>query len=106
MHNLYGLASVAANQTPVTAACLQRAARIIGFWQGTLAETGVVPQVWLQEEYDALNRAVQAALDEAVYAACWQAGKAMTLAQAVAYALDTAPKMVAPRSITIGQHDV
>lgn len=87
MHNLYGLASVAANQTPVTEENLRRAACLIGFWQGTLAETGVVPQVWLQEEYDALNRVVQAALDEAVYAACWQEGKAMTLEQAVAYAL-------------------
>ena len=87
MHNLYGLASVAANQLPTTEANLRRAACLIGFWQGTLAETGVVPQVWLQEEYDALNQTVQAALDETVYATCWQEGKAMALAQAVAYGL-------------------
>ena len=92
MHNLYGLASVAANQVPTTEENLQRAAQIIGFWQGTLAQTGVVPQVWLQEEYDALNQTVQAALDKTVYDACWQAGKAMTLAEAITYAFDTFPE--------------
>ena len=50
-----------------------------------------MPQVWLQQEYDDLYRAVQAALDEAVYAACWQEGKAMSLAEAVAYALEDLP---------------
>ncbi len=91
MHNLYGLASVAANQPPRREENLRRAAKIIGFLQGALPETGIMPQVWLQQEYDDLYRAVQAALDEAVYAACWQEGKAMSLAEAVAYALEDLP---------------
>ncbi|MBK8905378.1 MAG: tetratricopeptide repeat protein [Anaerolineaceae bacterium] len=88
VHNLCGLASVAANQPPVTEENLQRAARLIGYWQGTLAETGIVPQVWMQQEYDVLTQTVQAGLEDAVYAACWQQGKVMTLAQVVAYALE------------------
>ncbi len=91
MHNLYGLASVAANQEPVREENLRQAACLIGFWEGTLAETGVVPQVWLREEYNALNKTVQTALDEAVYDACWQEGKRMSLAEAVAFALAVVP---------------
>lgn len=92
MHNLYGLASVAAKQMPVTETNLRRAANLIGFLQSTFVETtGVVPQVWLQVEYDELMQTVQAALGAAVYSGCWQEGKAMTLAQAIAFALATVP---------------
>lgn len=87
MHNFFGLAAAAANLLPITQPNLERAARLIGFCQGMLAQTGVAPQVWLQEEYDALMQTVKTALGEFVYTACWQEGRAMALDQAVALAL-------------------
>lgn len=91
MHNFFGLAAAAAYPVPNTRPNLERAARLIGFCQGMLAQTGVAPQVWLQEEYEALMQTVKTALTEPVYATCWQEGQALTLDQAVALALTNLP---------------
>lgn len=91
MHNFFGLAAAAAYPAPNTRPNLERAARLIGFCQGMLAQTGVAPQVWLQEEYEALMQTVKTALTEPEYATCWQEGQTLTLEEAVALALTNLP---------------
>ena len=67
-----------------------RALRLLGA-EETLCETlGARPPVAIRDEYERTVAEGRAALGEAAFAAAWAEGRAMSLEQAVAYALSDA----------------
>jgi predicted ATPase/DNA-binding CsgD family transcriptional regulator len=66
----------------------QRSARLLGAAEGALMRLGAFLQPNDQREIDAMTAAVRAQLDEATFQAAWAEGRALTLEQAVAQALD------------------
>jgi tetratricopeptide (TPR) repeat protein len=69
----------------------ERAARLMGMADGTLESTGgSLPPLW-RDIADRAAAACRAALGEEAFAAAWAEGRAMTLEQAIAYALEEAP---------------
>lgn len=83
---LIGLAAVAAASGDGS-----RAARLLGAAEAELEATGTTLDPDDQPMYDATLSRAQAAIDGEAFAAAWSAGRAMTLDEAVAYALgDTA----------------
>jgi len=86
---LIGLAGVAAVVgEPATA---QRAARLFGAAEGLFEATGGGLAAADQAEYDRYLALTRDQLAEAAFAAAWAAGRAMTMEQAIAYALEGAP---------------
>jgi predicted ATPase len=65
----------------------EKAARLLGASSAVLHILGIDYQPSIQPEYAAYTADVQSQLDEATFAAAWAEGQAMTLEQAVAYAL-------------------
>ncbi len=72
---------------PQRVEALQRAIRLFGAADALLQATGFLLDVADRAEFDRNLAAIRAQLDEAVFAAAWQEGRAMTLEQATAYAL-------------------
>jgi len=74
---------------------LERAARLLGAVQA-LCEVGGMPLPWIRSDYE--RPVVHDQMDEAAYAAAfpaaWAAGRAMSLKQAIAYALEEASDLV------------
>ena len=83
---LVGLASTAASQG--TCPAIVRAARLLGAAEGLREATGM--QMWPADrrEHDRVEADTHAHLDETAWAAAWAEGRAMTLEQAIAYALE------------------
>ena len=77
-----GLAGVAAAQGQAG-----RAARLLGAAEAVRESIGFVLPPIYRADYDRDEAAVRAQLDEAVFAAAWAAGRAMSLEQAIAYAI-------------------
>jgi predicted ATPase len=80
-----GLAGVAAAEGQASAA--DRAARLFGATEGLFEAAGSSPAPADQAEYDRYAALVREQLDGADFAAAWAEGRAMTLEQAVDYAL-------------------
>ena len=75
----------------VLAGTEQRAAlavRLLGAGEACCETLGIRPPVALAVEYERTVTEGRAALGEAAFAAAWAEGRAMSLEQAVAYALD------------------
>ena len=86
---LVGLARVARGSGAV-AEGNRRAARLLGAAEA-LAATGLpsgYPPAWEQTHYDRMLANARCGLDETTFAADWAAGRAMTLEEAIAYALE------------------
>jgi len=66
-----------------------RAARLLGAVAVMLETVGAAVALHVRTDYDRILANTCAQLDEATFAAAWAAGRAMTLEQAVAYALAT-----------------
>ncbi len=81
---LAGLAGAAAAGTPAEA---KQAAQLLGAAEALLETTGVRLNSVDQDAYDYYAAAARARLDDATFAALLEQGRAMTLEQAVAYAL-------------------
>jgi predicted ATPase len=62
----------------------ERAARLLGAWEAALERMGASVQPADQPNHDRNITAVRAQLDPLTFAAAWRAGRAMSLAQAVA----------------------
>jgi predicted ATPase/DNA-binding SARP family transcriptional activator len=65
----------------------ERAVRLLGAGEAFCETLGVRPPVAIAAEYERTVAEGRAALGEAAFAAAWAAGRAMSLEQAVAYAL-------------------
>ena len=81
--HLVGLAGVEAEEDRA-----ERAARLLGAATAVLQRVGFPLPPHYQREQDRAQQQAQAALDEAGFAAAWAIGRAMTLEQAIEYALD------------------
>jgi len=80
---LAGLASVAGRQgKPV------RAATLFGAAQGLLDAIGIAFEVAERDQHTRAIAAARAQLDDAAFKGAWEEGRAMTLEQVIAYALD------------------
>jgi tetratricopeptide (TPR) repeat protein len=66
----------------------QAAARLLGAVESSLRALGLVMDAPERMEYDRIVEAARAQLDEATFQAAWAKGQAMTLEQAVVYALE------------------
>ncbi|HEY7357488.1 MAG TPA: hypothetical protein VH590_13510, partial [Ktedonobacterales bacterium] len=66
----------------------EQAARLLGASEGALERLGAFLQPNDQQEVDGMMAATRAQLDEAIFQAAWAEGRALTLEQAVARALD------------------
>jgi predicted ATPase/DNA-binding CsgD family transcriptional regulator len=66
---------------------LKKAARLLGASEGLLEKMGLVAQAADQVEIERYEAAVREQLDEATFEAAWSEGRAMSLEEAVAYAL-------------------
>ncbi|HLK55111.1 MAG TPA: tetratricopeptide repeat protein, partial [Chthonomonadaceae bacterium] len=66
---------------------LERAVRLLGAAEALCASLGRTLPVGLAAEYGRTVEAAHSALSEEAFAAIWEEGRAMTLEQAVAYAL-------------------
>ncbi len=89
---LAGLAAVAgAEERPESSSqrveALLWAVRLFGAADALLQTSGLLLYAADRAEFDRNLAAVRAQLDEAAFAAAWQTGRAMTLEQAIAYAL-------------------
>ena len=84
---LMGLAAVAVTQSQQPEGCV-RAARLLGAAEAQCEAIGAA--LWPPDrlEHERTVAAVQGALGEAACVAAWAAGRAMTLEQAIAYALE------------------
>jgi hypothetical protein len=80
---LDGLAWVACAEGRV-----ERAARLLGAEEALRERVGAIVPAVIQAEHDRAAATVRASLPEPALAALWQEGRAMTLPQAVAYALE------------------
>jgi len=67
---------------------LERAARLFGAAEALRAAAGVPLTPFDRADYDRDVAAIQAQLDNAALKAAWVEGRAMSLEQAVAYALE------------------
>ena len=65
----------------------ERAARLFGASEGLRAAMGVGRRAWLRVDFDRGVAAARAALGEAAFAAAWAAGRSLSAAQAIEYAL-------------------
>ena len=65
-----------------------RAARLLGAVEAFCASSGSPLHSYARLKYDRVVAAVRAQLDEAAFEAAWAEGRAMSLEQAVAYALE------------------
>jgi predicted ATPase/DNA-binding CsgD family transcriptional regulator len=65
----------------------KKAARLLGASEALLEKTGMVPQAGDQFEIERYEASVREQLDEAAFEAAWAEGRAMSLEEAVAYAL-------------------
>ena len=83
LHSLRGLAAVAAAQRQPL-----RAARLFGATEALLSTTGLQLEPSEQIEHDQYIGVARAQIDERAFAAAWAAGRALTLEQAIAEALD------------------
>ena len=81
---LAGMAGAAAAGTPAEA---KRAAQLLGAAEALLETTGIRLTGVDQDAYDDCAAAVRARLDDATFAALLEQGRAMTLEQAITYAL-------------------
>jgi hypothetical protein len=88
---LIGLACVAAATVGGQPAPAERAARLFGAAEGLFEATGGGLAAADQAEHDRYLALAREQLDEAVFGAAWAEGRAMTMEQAVAYALEGAP---------------
>jgi tetratricopeptide (TPR) repeat protein len=66
----------------------ERAARLLGATEGACIELEWTLPVGIPEEYKRAVEAARAALGEEAFAAAWAEGRAMTLDQAISYALE------------------
>jgi len=68
----------------------ERSARLLSAAETLLDTIGLSLAAWpeMRADYDRYVAAARAQLDEATFAAAWAQGRAMTLDQAVAYALE------------------
>jgi hypothetical protein len=73
---------------PTTA---QRAARLFGAAEGLFEATGGGLAAADQAEYDRYLALTRDQVEESALAAAWAEGRAMTMEQAIAYALEGAP---------------
>jgi predicted ATPase len=89
---LIGLASVAAAAAAGQPSTTRRAARLFGAADGLFEATGGGLAAADQAEYDRYLALAREQLDEVAFAAAWAEGRAMTMEQAVAYALEGAPQ--------------
>jgi hypothetical protein len=80
-----GLAAVAASSQQA-----ERAARLYGAANALMEVVGVPMEAPDQVDYDHNQAAARAQLDEATWKAAWEEGRAMSMEQAVAYALEDA----------------
>jgi non-specific serine/threonine protein kinase len=85
---LAGAAAAAAGEQPATA---EWAARLFGAAEGPLEATGGGLAAADQAEYDRYLALAREQLDEPAFGAAWAEGRAMTMEQAVTYALEGAP---------------
>jgi len=91
--NLAGMAgSVAAGGHP------QAAARLLGAAEALLETLGILMQAGDWPDYERYVAAVRGQLDEATFDAAWAEGRAMSLDQAVSYALEVGQLKSAPPS--------
>jgi hypothetical protein len=65
----------------------ERAIRLLGAGEAFCETLGARPPVAIREEYERTVSEARAALGEAAFAAAWAEGRAMSLDQAVEYAL-------------------
>ena len=82
-----GLAAVAVTQRQQPKGAV-RAARLLGAATGQFEAIGAAMWPADRLEYERTVAAARAALSEEVFAAAWAEGRAMTLDQAIAYALE------------------
>jgi predicted ATPase/class 3 adenylate cyclase len=82
-YNLIGLAGTLGTQHQAV-----RAARLIGAAEGLGATTGLRPSQGERIIWEHIIASIRAQLDEATFTATWAEGQAMTMEQAIAYALD------------------
>ncbi len=68
-----------------------RAARLLGAVEAICGAIGGIFVPIYAAEYDRTEAATRAALDEQAFAAAWGEGRAMTLEQVIAYALEDVP---------------
>jgi len=68
----------------------ERAARLLGASEALHDALGLGPTISDQHEINGYVAAVRAQLDEAVFEAAWAEGRAMSLEEAIAYALGNA----------------
>jgi tetratricopeptide (TPR) repeat protein len=87
---LIGLACVAAATVGEQPATAERAARLFGAAEGLFESTGGGLAAADQAEYDRYLTLAREQLDESAFGAAWAEGRAMTMEQAVAYALEGA----------------
>jgi hypothetical protein len=80
--SLEDLASLAARQQQ-----WKRAATLLGGAEGVCAAMGRTPPASAVDEYERAVHGAREALGEAAFAAAWAEGRAMSLNQAIAYAL-------------------
>jgi non-specific serine/threonine protein kinase len=69
----------------------ERAARLLGAAEALRESSGEALYPYQRPEYESCLEALRPQLDEATLAALWAAGRAMTVKQAVAYALEETP---------------
>jgi non-specific serine/threonine protein kinase len=86
--DLLGLAGVALKSGEA-----KRAARILGAVDAVLANAGIVLDPDDRIEYNRIAEAVRSALDGEAMKTAWTEGHAMTLGQAIGYALEQEPRM-------------
>ncbi|MDQ5851614.1 MAG: tetratricopeptide repeat protein, partial [Chloroflexota bacterium] len=83
-----GVAAARGHDSTAGTAGAARAARLLGAVEGFYASSGAPMHYNARREYDRAVAAVHAQLDEAAFAAAWAEGRAMTLEQAITYALE------------------
>jgi hypothetical protein len=66
----------------------ERAARLLGAAEAVCADLGTALPVAIAEEYGRTVRGARSALGEEAFAAAWAEGRAMSLDDAIRYALD------------------
>ncbi len=85
---LVGLAGIAGNKGQP-----EKAARILSATNIILVAVGAQLEPVEQRDYDRILAAARAQLDEAAWEAAWAEGQAMSMEQAIGYALGTTPEL-------------
>jgi DNA-binding CsgD family transcriptional regulator/tetratricopeptide (TPR) repeat protein len=96
--NLAGLAGVAAAQGHP-----ERSARLFGAAAALLEASGQVVKAVDRTEYDRNAAVARAQVGEDAFAAAWEAGRAMTIEQAIAYALEPPATPPTPTLLSVPQ---